>query len=409
LSLSALWKAAIDPSPSIAMTGGPIPSAYVKSNQKQRVSWVLKGRTICSLTPQQTSSGLESISLTNLRGITEMSDEQLQRITSDQVAETDTTLTRGKFGVSGIANAIKSGELSPEDAIKLAEADWASKQGRKFTLPSAESREVAYEKSCAERAMFNRTKIPFIFPNFTPEDDFYLSQGLTLVGAMSGKGKSTAAANLLAGFINHVPEGTALVISNEEATDAIIHRTACVLLKKPYMKFHTGAMFRHEQKEVRELARTLLSRLIVVNDSQWNTACLEDVQTILEGSAAQGVSLILIDYLQTVNQSRDFPDMEAFKVLKKFGVFIREYGRRAPVPVVVFAQLNPKSESSEFQARVQNDKTIFNDAFNVVEIAPNQETKLTDFTIHKQRFGASQGVKVSLSFNSGRYEQVGGL
>jgi hypothetical protein len=74
---------------------------------------------------------------------------------------------------------------------------------------------------------------------------------------------------------------------------------------------------------------------------------------------------------------------------------------------VDFVQLSPKSEGAEFQSRVQNDKTIYNDAFNVVEIAPNQETKLTDFIIWKQRFGASQGVKVSLAFNQGRYEQVG--
>lgn len=257
--------------------------------------------------------------------------------------------------------------------------------------------------------MFDNAKIPFIHPNFTPDDDFYLSQGLTLVGAMSGKGKSTAAANILAGFIKYRGNGTALVISNEEATDAIIHRTACVLLKKPYMKFHAGAMLAREAAEVRECAREVLSRVIVVNDPQWNTACLEDVQTILEGSAAQGVSMVVIDYFQTINQSKDLPDQEPFKVLKRFGTFIREYGRRAPVPVVVFCQLNPKSMAAEFQARVQHDKTIYNDAFNVLEIAPNEETGLTDFIIHKQRFGVSQGTKVSLLFRSGRYEQAGGL
>jgi hypothetical protein len=336
-----------------------------------------------------------------------MSDEQLQRTIQDQATVTDITPIHGKSSLSGIAQQIKSGVITPEDALKAAEAEWAAKQGRKFVIPSPESRELAYDRSCAERAMFDQAKIPFMFPNFTPEDDFYMSQGLTLVGACSGKGKSTAAANLLAGFITYKPEGTALVISNEEATDAIIHRTACVLLKKPYMRFHTGSMFRREQEEVREFARGLLSRIIVVNDPQWNTACLEDVKSILEGSASQNVSLVIIDYHQTVNQSREYPDMEAYKVLKQFGVFMREYGKRAPVPVVDFVQLSPKSDSAEFQSRVQNDKTIYNDAFNVIEIAPNQETKLTDFIIHKQRFGASQGVKVSLAFNNGRYEQTG--
>jgi len=336
-----------------------------------------------------------------------MSDEQLQRITQDRAIVTDITPIRGRSSLDGIAQQIKSGAITPEDALKAAEAEWAAKQGRKFTLPSQESRELAYERSCAERDLFNQSKIPFMFPNFTPNDDFYLSHGLTLVGAMTGKGKSACAANVLAGFILHHPDKTALVISNEEAVDAIIHRTACVLLKKSYMKFHGNSMFAKEAQEVRDCARSLLSRLIVVNDPQWNTSCLEDVQTILEGSAAQGVSLVLIDYWQTINQSRDFPEMEPYKVLKKGGVFLREYGRRAPVPVVVFVQLSSKASASEFSDRVQHDKTIANDAFSVVEIEPDYEMKLTHFTIIKQRFGASQGVKVSLAFNNGRYEQTG--
>lgn len=333
--------------------------------------------------------------------------EQSAPTTEGSLREMGTILTQPKS--LSVSAQIKSGAISPEQAVLLANEELAKKHGRSFTLPTQESRQLAYSRSCEEREMFDRAKIPFIFPNFTPEDDFYLSQGLTLVGAMSGRGKSTAAANLLAGFINHRPDGTALVISNEEATDSIVHRTACVLLKKPYMRFHSGSMFKREQDEVRECARSLLSRLIIVNDPQWNTACLEDVKTILEGSAAQGVALVIIDYHQTVNQSRDFPDMEAYKVLKQFGVFMREYGRRAPVPVVDFVQLSPKSDSAEFQSRVQNDKTIYNDAFNVIEIAPNLETKLTDFIIHKQRFGASQGVKVALTFNAGRYEQIGDI
>ena len=290
----------------------------------------------------------------------------------------------------------------------MAEDEWVKQQGRKFVLPSPESREAAYDRSCHERQMFEKNRQPFIFPGFTPEGDFWLSQGLTLVGAMSGKGKSTAAANILAGMIDYQPDTTALVISNEEATDAILHRTACVLLRKPYMKFHHGRMFDAEAEEVRSCARELLRRIAIVNDPMWDTSCLEDVQTILEGSAAQGVSMVLVDYYQTITHSRDFPEMEPFKVLKKFGSFIRDYGRRAPVPVVVLCQLHPTSTASEFSARVQNDKTIYNDAFNVIEISPNEDTGLTDFTIHKQRFGTSQGIKVSLNFNCGRYEQIAG-
>lgn len=338
-----------------------------------------------------------------------MSNEQYVPIIKDGRTGLEKISTLDELSRVGVKMAIKNDLITPEEAIRLKEKEWAQKQGRRFTLPTLESRSSQYQRSCEERAMFDRNKQPFIFEGFTPEGDFYLSQGLTLVGAMSGKGKSTAAANILAGFLSYKEDTTALVISNEESTDAILHRTACVLLKKSYMKFHNKGMWAQEENEITDLAKQLLTRVIVINDPAWNTASLEDVQTILEGSASQGVNLIIIDYLQTVNQSRDNPDMEGFQVLKKFGVFVREFGRRAPVPVIVFCQLNPKSSASEFQARVQNDKTIFNDAFNVVEIEPDLETKLTNFTIWKQRFGISQGVKVSMNFVQGRYEQVGAI
>lgn len=277
--------------------------------------------------------------------------------------------------------------------------------GRKFQLPAREEREKQYTQACTERELFESNKQPFIFPGFTEEGDFFLSQGLTLVGARSGHSKSTTAAHILAGFIAYKPDTTALVLSNEELTDAIINRTACVLLQKSYMRFHKGELRPHEMAEVRLKAKEVISRVVVINDPSWDTTCLEDVQAILEGSPAQGVNMVLIDYYQTITHSKANEDMESFAVLKQFGRFIRKYGMRCPVPVVVMCQLNPTSlNATEFQARVQNDKTIYNDAFNVVEIVPDFETHLTEFIIHKQRFGFSQGTKVSLMFDRGLYK-----
>lgn len=283
--------------------------------------------------------------------------------------------------------------------------------GRKFKLPSIEEREGCYDQSCKEREMFEVNKQPFMYPGFTAEGDFWLSQGLTLVGARSGHSKSTTAAHILAGFIRYRSDTTALVISNEELTDAIIHRTACVLLGKSYMRFHNKDMGRAEAQEIKEVSRQILKRLVVVNDPAWDTTCLEDVQTILDSAPLIGVNLVLLDYYQTITHCKANDELESFAVLKKFGRYIREYGMRCPVPVVVMCQLKPSGGSSiEFQDRVQNDKTIYNDAFNAVEIKPDFETRITEFIIHKQRFGVSQGAKVSLQFDRGRYiwdENVG--
>lgn len=321
--------------------------------------------------------------------------------------QTEATATPVKSWNTGeVFNKVKSGELTPEEALKLADAEIARAHGRRFVLPSVEARTNQYAKACSERALFDKNKQPFIFPGFTPENDFYLSQGLTLIGAKSGNSKSTTAANILAGFLEFKPDTTALVISNEELTDAIIHRTACVMERLPYMSFHNKTMHNEDRVRVLQAAQRVLARVVVVNDPDWDTTTLEDVTAILEGSAAQGVNLVLIDYYQTINKSKNDQDAESYLVLKKFGGFIRKYGMRCPVPVVVMCQLSPKSlGGSEFQARVQNDKTIYNDAFNVVEIEPDFESQITTFTIHKQRFGVSQGVKVLLKFNRGVYEK----
>lgn len=317
------------------------------------------------------------------------------------------TVGAGTQGQStNVGQQIKAGLLTPVEAVR--QFNQGLGQGRKFTVPSIESRTDSYGRACADREMFERNRQPFLFPGFTPEGDFYLSQGLTLIGACSGHSKSTTASSILAGFIKYKPDTLALVISNEESTDAIIHRTACVLLEKSYMKFHAGNMQAREAKEVRETAHEVLKRVVVVNDPAWDTTCIENVQTILD-SATEQANLVLIDYFQTINHSRDFPDQERFQVLKRFGSFIRDYGRRSSVPVAVLCQLSPSSSAPEFQSRVQNDKTIYNDAFNVVEITPDFETKLTTFTIHKQRFGVSQGVKVILRFEQGRYLPEVGL
>lgn len=324
--------------------------------------------------------------------------------TPPQLVETVTPLK--SLNTGEIFNQVKAQVLTPEEALKKAEAELAKTHGRRFVIPSVQSRSSQYAKACAERETFDQNKQPFIFPGLTPEKDFYLSQGLTLVGAKSGNSKSTTAANILAGFLEYKPDTTALVISNEELTDAIIHRTACVLERLPYMQFHNHSMPEIERQRVIDTAQRVLERVVVVNDPDWDTTTLEDVMAILEGSAAQGVSLVMIDYYQTITKSKKDPEAEPFRVLKQFGAFIRKYGMRCPVPVLVMCQLNPKSMSgTDFQARVQNDKTIYNDAFNVVEIEPDFESMITTFTIHKQRFGVSQGVKVLLKFNRGIYEQ----
>jgi hypothetical protein len=190
---------------------------------------------------------------------------------------------------------------------------------------------------------------------------------------------------------------------NEEKGGTLLQRTACVLLKKSFAKFFHKGMFPAEEDEVRSLAEELISRIVIVDSDPYDTNCLEDIKTIITGAPSAGANLVLLDYYQNVNHSRDNPGMEPFKILKELGFFLKEYGRANKVPLGVFCQLKSDADAKDFKDRVENDKTVFNHAYNCLEIKPDKETGLTEFIVWKQRFAYEQFYKVVLKYDGGRY------
>lgn len=298
-----------------------------------------------------------------------------------------------------IIRAIKNGEQTPEEALERAEKSFAP-NSRSYIQKSTEDKLKQYQKAKLERAEILRNRIPFITEGFLP--DFYLSQGLVLVGAESGKSKSTTAANILAGYLKST-DGTAIVVTNEEATDAIFERTACVLCGLSYVDYYNGRLGPMDRAFVEDTVVAIIPRVEVVEDDYWDTAYLEDVKAVLETAATNKVGLVIVDYLQTVTMSRDLPSMESFQVSKQMGFYLKDYGKRYGVPVVVLAQLNSASENRTMADRVQNDKTIFNHAFIAIEIVPDFKTLTTVFKIHKTRFGDHSGKEVVMNYTGGRY------
>ena len=96
--------------------------------------------------------------------------------------------------------------------------------------------------------------------------------------------------------------------------------------------------------------------------------------------------------------------MDPVRVSKNFGFYLKEYGKRVAKPVVVFAQLRAKDgDHKEFKTRVENDRTIFNHAFQAIEINPDYAASRTTFIIQKNRFGLKQREEVTMKFDGGRY------
>lgn len=262
------------------------------------------------------------------------------------------------------------------------------------------------EREIRERAKANA--VPLICSAF--DGILSLQNGLYLFGAATGHGKSTTSANILAKFFIHSPDKHAFVISNEETSDDISGRVACTLLKKHFLNYREGLLPLTDTLVVDRLREQVLSRIeVVITTDRWDMTCLEDVQAVLATAAeADDIALVVVDYLQTVTHSKESPDLDPVQVSKRLGFYLKEYGRRAALPVVVFGQLKPKSEAPDFQSRFQNDRTISNHATAVVEVVPDFEAKITNFIVHKSRFGDKPTHPIVVRWDGGRYETITG-
>jgi hypothetical protein len=309
---------------------------------------------------------------------------------------------------TALVDQVRDGTLAPDEAVKQFErvTPTQHKTGRIYTQKGVDERREQYLQARRVRAQIKESRTPFISPSFLP--NFWLSQGLIVVGAESGKAKSTTCSNVLHGFLSTSDHKTAIVISNEEATDAVYERTACIALQKDYTQFFQGKLSAREEKEITDFVlKYIIPRVEVIDDGTFDMSYLEDVQSVLDTAAIARVGLVLIDYLQIITQSRNKPDLESFQISKMLGLYLKEYGKTNGVPVVCFVQLNPESSGPTMAVRIQNDKTFFNHGFACIEIKPDFETLTTEFIVHKDRFFGHSGKKIVCDFKGGRYVFAG--
>lgn len=310
------------------------------------------------------------------------------------------------FKPSSKEEVLKLVEVDPEKAVsefsKLSQNQ--VKLGlRVYKEKDAEKRLKDYLEAKEVRRSIKSNPVPFITPRFLP--NFYLCQGLILVGAESGRGKSTVAANILAGFLTSTKDKTAFVISNEEATDAVYERAACVLLGMNYLSFFNGSMSDRNRQRVEDyVANEVVPRVEVISDGEFDMSVLEDVQSVLEAASSNKRNgLVVLDYLQVITQSRNNPQAASYEVSKSLGLYLKRYGKENAVPVVTLAQLYTESRAPNMAERVQNDKTIFNHGFICIEAKPDFETLQTTFKVHKDRFFGHTGKEVVMKFDGGKY------
>jgi replicative DNA helicase len=306
--------------------------------------------------------------------------------------------------IISIKDAVRNGELSPQEAVTQAAQEIQRKSV--YRPPSPEEKRKAYLQDKERKLRAIQRSVPFIEPGFSHK--FRLVQGLYLVGAVSGQGKSTALRNLLAGYVQNDHRQKARVLTNEESSMTVYDGVACVILEKDFSAHQNMRNSQRDRDQIEAKSLELMEVIdIEAGNSNFDMGCMEDVRRVLEFTEQQNdAGLICLDYWQTVTYSRDNEEWESFRVLKELGYFLKGYGQRASCPVVNFVQLAGKHDSKDFKSRIENDKTIYNHAFGAIEIVPDFENCTSKFVVVKDRHGGATGEVIEMRFELGRYVGV---
>jgi len=262
-------------------------------------------------------------------------------------------------------------------------------------------RQVLEDRVLREKAL--ASAVPFLCAPF--DGVCKLTMGLTLMGSETGKGKSTVVANIIYYFLKHSDKNV-MVVSNEESSEDLLSRVSCLIKNVSWKAYRFNEIGKDERQEIEKEIKILINR-VEINppyDPKTNTSKLEDVIGVFEcikGYDSE-FGLIIMDYLQNVSESED-TNVESYKVSKELGKYLKEYGARVPIPVVVMCQLRPNSKNEYFNTRIQNDRTIANHASLGIEIEPDFETKITNFYVRKDRWFDNTGQKVVTEFKKGKF------
>lgn len=262
-------------------------------------------------------------------------------------------------------------------------------------ISSIEARTKRLGLKIAKSSKVARRSVRFL------DSDFKLFPGPNLIAAGTGRSKTSCAANLVHHTLQS-REGLILCVLNEETEVDFYLRVACLQLSIPFKDAKFKTITDDQQRAINDTMRVLLERVIIPDDDEWNTNKLEDVAEIIESNyLREDVALIIVDYLQNINESgtKSLQSEPIFALSKIFGSSLKDFGKDATCPIVIFAQV--RNGDDDVMSRIQNDKTFGNHCKTVLELRPDFENQLTDVYIAKDRFNAMTGLTLVFKFKLG--------
>ncbi|MGE4130125.1 MAG: DnaB-like helicase C-terminal domain-containing protein [Bdellovibrionales bacterium] len=238
------------------------------------------------------------------------------------------------------------------------------------------------------------------------------AKNLLLLGAKTGEGKSSTAAQIIYSVLNQNNPATgrpcrALVLTNEETMGEVYTRVAFQYKKWPYTRL--DAISEGQRKEVLRFQNEMRDskRLVVIDNSfpdiRQPTTSLEGLEHFLESLVRNknDFDLIVIDYFQKISSSTAHRGASPTDVFTRVCDMLDDYRKRLNCPIVIFAQLYPSnSDKTNFEDRIKGRKKILETATFAAEIEPDRDNYKTYFRIHKNRLvQGTVGTTVTVGFD----------
>ena len=297
------------------------------------------------------------------------------------------------------------------DFKRLEESDEQAERSKTISFAAPSPEDIArYQRDNEEYMAAAREGKVFINQDFSGVVPFF-RKNLILVGAVSGEGKTTCAANLTKSAILQGMRG--IVFTNEERSEDFYNRVTSLLKKWPYTN-HNSIPPERVPVYTEFIAR-LAPRLTVVDDSYGGTS---GTTTTLEGMTGaldqllreyreteESYGFVVLEYYQNVSRSRDNNRMEPWQVMEQLARRLDEFKNAYPAPVVVMAQLMPgdKDGKTPFKHRVEGRKSILNPATCALEVRADRKMRRTEWVIHKSRYTEAMGQSFFTGYDRGEY------
>lgn len=274
-------------------------------------------------------------------------------------------------------------------------------------IASIRSEMKDYFQAASKRHLFIDTGFNALVPFF--------KGNLVLVGAPTGKGKSTCMANIIYGLLTqeHLKDQKPpriLYISNEERPADLLNRVTCLFKGWAYVNHD---QFSQEQVQEFDKWIDILSRggLTVVDDNFGGmtglTTSIEGMDMLLKKlteDMSNPYDVVLIDYYQNVASSKVNSAMNEYECQAKFARQLNDFKNVYPAPIVLMCQIDPPSkENTPFTHRIKGRKLIKDFCMDHVEMIPNFEDRTTEFEFHKSRFTQSVGRREVRGFEKGKF------